>query len=317
MIFRVILGISIACLSMQSFAKAQACTDSSKHQKRVALTFDDAPTRDTEVLTGYQRTQKILSTLKIAGVSQAAFFTIAGRINDHSHQRLLAYAEAGHIIANHSHTHPNLHNIGADAFLKDVKTAHAILSEYPNFHPLFRFPYLNEGSNIQERDQVREGLKQLGYQQAYVTIDNFDFYVNTLLREAVAEKREIDHTNISQFYVDTIMDAADHYYQIACQWLNKIPDHVLLLHENDAAALYLGDLIEALKREHWEIIPVTQAYQDPIVKILPDTLLLGQGRVAALASIAGAPTRILRHQGENTVYLREQFEAITTPTKLR
>lgn len=315
MILRIIFCISIACLSIPTLAKGQICTDNSIHKKRIAFTFDDAPTRSTEVFTGHQRTQKILSTLKTAGVSQAAFFTIAGQINDNSHQRLLAYAEAGHIIANHSNTHPNLHNIGADAFLTDVKSAHTTLSKYPNFKPLFRFPYLNEGSSIKERNQVRAALKQLGYQQAYVTIDNFDFYVNILLREVVTEKRDIDHAKISQFYVGTIMDAINHYHQIACQWLSEVPDHVLLLHENDAAALYLDDLIETLKREHWEIIPVTQAYQDPIAKTLPDTLLLGQGRVAALASIAGAPARLLRHQGENIVYLREQFEAIMAAMK--
>ena len=58
---------------------------------------------------------------------------------------------------------------------------------------------------------------------------------------------------------------------------------MLLLHENDLAALFIGDLVAALRAKGWEIVSADQAYQDPIAGEQPKTLLLGQGRVVALA----------------------------------
>ncbi len=305
--------IFVFLLELQiSASAAQPCLD-----KRLALTFDDAPTANTVVLDGTQRTQLIIKALKDANVEQAAFFAVSQRLDESGEQRLVAYAEAGHIIANHSHTHANLHRVSADAFLQDVQTAHLVLSEYVTFKPLFRFPYLNEGVDVETRDQVRLGLIELGYQQGYVTIDNFDFYLDRLLRDAAADGLQIDHHKVSDFYVDLILGAAKHYQRIACRWLDESPAHVLLLHENDLAALYLGNLITALNQSGWTIIPVSEAYQDPIAQTVPDTLLLGQGRVAAIAHLAGAPAESLRHQGEDTDYLRQRFEQLLVKTKIQ
>ena len=64
---------------------------------------------------------------------------------------------------------------------------------------------------------------------------------------------------------------------------------MLLLHENDLAALFIEDLVAALRRDGWRIIAADEAYEDDIAAESPDTMLLGQGRVAALAVDRGAP----------------------------
>lgn len=79
---------------------------------------------------------------------------------------------------------------------------------------------------------------------------------------------------------------------------------MLLLHENDLAALYIDDLVIALEAQGWEVIPALDAFEDPIARRLPDILLLGQGRVAALAAEAGTPGRELSHAWESEKTLR-------------
>lgn len=300
---------ALFCAGALSIASASALGSEACGPQRVAFTFDDPPLPDTVVITGAERTVKIIEALEDGGVEGAMFFSVASRIDDDTIMRMHDYAAAGHVIASHTHTHPNLHNVGTEAFTADIATAHEELSALPGFHPYFRFPYLNEGSSVEQRDAVRAYLAELGYKPGYVTIDNYDFYIDRLLREATEAGQNVNMAAVANLYVEMIMGAARHYDAIACQWLGRSPAHVLLLHENDAAALFLPDLIAAFRDEGWTIIAALRAYADPIAKIAPDTLVLGQGQVAALAAVAGAEPSQLRHEGEDTGVLDAAFQA--------
>ena len=298
------MAIVLLCCTTSIVAADTGCGP-----RRVAFSFDDAPTGDSVIMSGEERSQRILDALQEGGVEEAILFAVSSRIDPATIGRMHAYAEAGHVIASHSHTHPNLHNVGSKAFLADVGTAHEILSGLPGFQPYFRFPYLNEGATIEERDAVRAGLKTLGYRAGYATIDNYDFYIDRLLREAREDGRAVDLEAVGALYVEMILGAAIHYDDAACTWLGRSPAHMLLLHENDVAALFLPALIAALKAAGWEIITASEAYADPIANVVPDTLFLGQGQVAALAAVAGAEASELRHEGESTEVLRARFES--------
>jgi peptidoglycan-N-acetylglucosamine deacetylase len=77
----------------------------------------------------------------------------------------------------------------------------------------------------------------------------------------------------------------------------------LLLHENDLAALFVGDLIQLLKGKGWKIISPEDAYADPIASEIPDVLFNGQGRVGAIAYSKGWKPADLIQQSEDEAYL--------------
>jgi hypothetical protein len=108
-------------------------------------------------------------------------------------------------------------------------------------------------------------------------------------------------------YVDVLIEAITFSDGIAVQYLGRSPKHVLLLHDNDLAAMFIGDLVSALQQRDWEIISPLEAYQDPIANQEPKTLFKGQGRVAALARDAGAIPRDLVHIAEDEDILYEMF----------
>ena len=68
-----------------------------------------------------------------------------------------------------------------------------------------------------------------------------------------------------------------------------------------------ADLARGLRADGWEIIPAVDAFDDPLAAIEPDTLFLGQGRVAALAYLAGREPRDLVHITEDEEALRAEF----------
>lgn len=274
----------------------------------IAITFDDAPTADSATMTGDARTQKLIAALARSGIGQAAFFALPRSRTPEELARLGAYARAGHVIANHSNTHRNLRDLTAEEFMADIAAADAILKPMPGFRPWFRFPFLSEGDTREKRDAVRKALSAMGYAQGYVTIDNYDWYLNSLANTARKDGKQVNEAALRDLYVETIVQAVEFYDAIAMKTLGRSPRHVLLLHENDLAALYIEDLAKTLRAKGWTIISAEQAYQDPIAAIEPDTLFLGQGRVAAIARSQGMKPVELVHEREDEAVLDRLFE---------
>ena len=275
--------------------------------RRITISFDDAPRSAGAFMSAEQRTALLIESLAAGGVDEALFFATTGNLEKRGEAgvaRLRRYTDAGHALANHSHVHASANRTDAETFVADIAEAQRRLAGFDNVVPLFRFPFLHEGNTRERRDAIRAGLDRLSLANGYVTVDNYDYYLQYLFDEAVKAKRPIDLDAWRDVYVEVLMAAVNFYDDIAQRTLGRSPVHVILLHENDLAALFIDDLAAALRADGWEIVPATEAYDDPIAEIVPDTLLLGQGRVAAIAATQGVPYRELIHPYESEPELR-------------
>lgn len=278
------------------------------YRGQIALTFDDAPTGDGTLMSGEERTAMLIEGLEQADVSEAMFFVLTGNIQGASDaRRLRAYTQAGHVLANHTHSHPWLRDTATDFYLQDLDRAADILSQYESVVPFFRFPYLDEGNARAMRLAVQAGLRERGLQNGYVTVDTYDWYMQAMVNEAVGAGHEIDMDRLGQVYVDILQQGIDFYDAIARVQLGRSPRHVLLLHENDLAALFLPDLVASLREQGWDIITAQEAFDDPIAQIQPETQFNGQGRVAAIAHAQGVSPRNLVSPMEEEDLLRAIF----------
>ena len=103
-----------------------------------------------------------------------------------------------------------------------------------------------------------------GYFNAYITLKNWDWFIESLFQEAIKDGVTIDMQRMSSFYVQTLMESINHYDQMAVRHLGRSPKHVLLLHEMDISALFIGDVVDELRQSGWNIISIEQAYADDI-----------------------------------------------------
>ena len=278
--------------------------------RSIALTFDDAPRPDGGFFSGEERTRRLIEELDRAGVEEAMFFVRTGGIrSDADCERLRRYVEAGHRLANHSHSHRWLNRTGADEYIADIAAASRILAGFDHYDRFYRFPFLDEGRTIEKRDAVRSALAGLGLAHGYVTVDNYDWHLAGRVKTAVRDGLKVDREALRRVYLDHILESVAFYDRIAVDTLGRSPKHVLLLHENDLAAMFIGDLVAALREAGWEIIGAREAYEDPIAGELPDTLFNGQGRVAALAHAAGAQPRALVQDSEDERFLDALLES--------
>lgn len=305
----------LAAILATAVLVAGTATAADADAKRLALTFDDSPTPDTAIMTGAERTERLLTGLKRTGVAQAAFFLVGKSVEAEGGKgRAAALAAGGHALANHSYSHEHLKGADAAAYLADIDRNERALSRFDNRRPWYRFPFLDEGADEAQRDAVRAGLAERGLSNGYVTIDTYDWYLAGLMNKAAKEGRCLNKDALRALYVEMIIGSADFYDALAVKTLGRSPAHVILLHENDLAALYVEDLVKALRAKGWTIVTADEAFADPLAVHEPATMFLGQGRIAAVAREKGAAASDLVSEFEDTALLDARFaEAAALP----
>jgi peptidoglycan/xylan/chitin deacetylase (PgdA/CDA1 family) len=288
-------------------------------QKRIAFSFDDVPREPGAFMTVEQRTDRLIAALRASGIRQAAFFINPEHLLEPfgagGEARIGRYVRAGHVIANHSYSHPSLTQVGVDAYLANIDQAARWLNGRTGFRPWFRYPYLDEGTRGQPdmnmRDAVRAGLRQRGLSNGYVTVDSYDWYLDGLASQARQAGRTLDMNALRDLYVRIVLESAEWQDRIARETLHRQPIQVVLMHETDLEALFLPDAVRALRAHGWRIATMDQAYADPIARTEPDVRFLGGGRVAALAAAAGRnPRELLPPLNDEPEILRQFNEQV-------
>jgi peptidoglycan/xylan/chitin deacetylase (PgdA/CDA1 family) len=267
------VALALAMTLWRSDAKTAPSESNFGSDKRIALSFDDSPRGPGAFLNPDTRPQMLIAQLKSAGVKQAVFFINPGRIDaSNDFAKVMAdYAKAGHVLANHTADHLQLSSVSAETFLADVDQAEVWLKQQPAYRPWFRFPELDEGgANKAKRDAVRAGLKARGLRNGHVTADGWDWKLESLAEKASKSGRPMDVNALRTLYVENHVEAARFADKLGRKALGRAPAQVLLLHDTDLAALYLGDLIKALRADGWQIITADEAYADAMAAQQPD-----------------------------------------------
>jgi len=280
-------------------------------QKRIALSFDDVPRAPGAFMTPQERTDRLIAALRRAGVRQVAFFVNPGNLQQPwgagRESQIAAYVRAGHVIANHTFDHPHLSEIGAAAFIANLDRAASWLNGRPGFRPWFRFPFLDEAAGDPAiRDAVRAALRERHLSDGYVTLDSLDWLLDNLIGQAHAAGRPMDLNALRDLYVRTVVEAAEFADRLSREALHRQPIQVVLMHETDLEALFVGDAVAALRAHGWQIVPIDQAYRDPIAAAEPDSPFLGT-RIGALASLPGQPHRELSPPANRIDLVTEAF----------
>jgi peptidoglycan-N-acetylglucosamine deacetylase len=307
----ILRAVRLALMLLAGCLLAMGATPASA-AKRIALSFDDVPRHPGAYFTPDERTRRLIAALRRARVEQAAFFIKTGNLeqphNAGGGARIDAYVRAGHVIANHSHSHLWATRTPVDDYVADLDRAAQWLRGRAGWRPWYRFPYLDEGRDTAERrDALRRALAQRGLSSGYVTVDSYDWFLDNLSNQARTAGRNVDRNGLHDLYVDIIVNAANHAERLAVTTLGRSPAHMMLLHETDLAALFIADAVAALRRDGWEIVSADEAFRDPIAAIEPDTMFLGAGRVTAIAAARGAEPRGLVTRWNEEAFIAREF----------
>ncbi|UOD28103.1 polysaccharide deacetylase family protein [Massilia violaceinigra] len=257
----------------------------------VAFTFDDGPSlADTPRFTPQQRNQAMLDALAKHKV-KAALFVTAGNGADKPAGYALARAwgEAGHVIGNHTMTHPDLDSakVSLAQYQQEVLECDKIIATLPGYQKWFRYTYLREGSEPGKREGMRDFLAAQGYRNAYVTLDTSDWRLDEHLAETLAKNSKADLAPLKKAYLAHVRERALAYRAMSQRLQGRDIAQVILLHHNLINALFLDDVIGMFKEMGWTIVAPAKAFEDPVYQFSPQRPAHGQSLLLSMSRSLG------------------------------
>ncbi len=260
-------------------------------QPTVAFTFDDGPRLgNTARLTPATRNQALLDALARHKVT-AALFVTAGNGADRPEGLALARAwgDAGHLIGNHTMTHPDLHRatVSLAQYQQELLDCDAIIKPLPGYRKWFRYTYLREGNTPDKRDGMRAFLAANNYRNAYVSLDTSDWRLDSKLAEMLSKNPDADVSALKQTYLAHIRQRAQAYRSLSQHLQGRDIAQVLLLHHNLINALWLDDIITMFKDKGWVIVSPDVAFADPVYQLQPERAAPGQSLLLSMARSLG------------------------------
>lgn len=267
----------------------------SLYAQSVAFTFDDGPTlSETPRLSPQARNSAMLVALAKHKV-KAALFVTCGNGADRPEGLALARAwgQAGHAVANHTMTHPDLNNAktGLAQYQQELRDCDRIVALLPGYQKWFRYTYLREGNTPEKRDGMKAFLREHGYRNAYVTLDTSDWRLNDKLAEVLAKNPQADVEPIRQAYLSHIRQRALAYRALSQRLQGRDIAQVLLLHHNLINALWLDDVIRQFRDMGWTIVSPGEAFADPVYALDPQRNAPGQSLLISMGRSLGMTTQ--------------------------
>jgi peptidoglycan/xylan/chitin deacetylase (PgdA/CDA1 family) len=218
--------------------------------QRVAITLDDGPVlAPTPLLSPQQRNQALLDALARHKVRAALFVTAGNGANQLSGYALAkAWGDAGHALANHTMTHPDINAVPLAQFQQEILDCDAVTRTLPGYRKWFRYPFMSLGATQQQHAAMQTFLALHGYRDAPVSFAAEDWVVADKLVAALQADPRADVAPIKQAYLDAMRRNA--LASLAEGGKDQV--RILLLHHNLANALWLDDVLKLFESLGWQ-----------------------------------------------------------------
>ena len=234
---------------------------------QLAITMDDLPVHgglppgDTRASVG----RRILAAFKAAGVPEVYGFVNGFNLEREpgSDSALTAWTAAGYPLGNHTWSHRNLNQIGAQEFESELTRNEATLKRFGGgeLRRWLRFPYLVEG-NAAKRDSVRAILARHGYRIAAVTMDYSDWQWNDAFVRCMAPGQEAGLAALERAYLENVREAANRSRTLSRALYGRDVPYVLLTHIGAFNARMMPRVLEVYREEGFRFTTLEAAQRD-------------------------------------------------------
>lgn len=303
-----LLPVAALCaLSLRGAAAAPSSSPAPPPALRpILVTIDDlpvaAPRLHSDPRDRAEVTRDLLAVLSRHCVP-AVGFVIWGQVGGDADRALLRrWLDAGHLLGNHSFSHPDLTRLEAEAFIADVERGRAGLAGF--LEPLggaarlFRYPFLDEGDTRDKLEAVRRYLERSGQRAVPVTIDDQDWSFETSYVEARRRGDRRESAAVAADALAALRLAVLHHEKSGDAVLGRRTPQILLLHANAVGAATWDDLFGWLEATGHRFAPADEVLADDAFAHPPDFVAPSGcslwDRIAAVRSEDEARAAVLR-----------------------
>lgn len=252
-----------------------AATFSYAQDKTMCITVDDLPVVSYGIHNPdfHQRvTQDLIHTLDeydIPAIGYVNEFKLYddGRLDSSQVKLLELWLENGYELGNHTFSHKNYHQVPFAEFTDDVirgeKISRELSEKYGLEYQYFRHPFLRLGLSQSHADSLRMFLKEHGYTEAPVTIDNEDYLFAQAYHRAFAQDDRPLMKKIGDVYLKYMTDKLLFYEASSEKLFDRNIAQTLLIHASLLNAHYLDDLVRIYQEHGYRFISQTEVLKDP------------------------------------------------------
>lgn len=235
--------------------------------RQVAVTLDDLPTLSYDGLLNrneqekyFHEILKILEKHKIKAIG----FVNGSNLHGFRHQLLDNFYESGHIVGNHTYSHPDFNNVNCTEFMEDISRGEESIKKFIGDRKYFRYPMLHRGNTTEKRDMIYSYLKEQDYIIVPVSIDNNDFLYNINYIKTLKAGDTLKADSIGGQYIMHMIEQSTYFDSLAVVKSGRHIKHILLLHMNYINSIYLDELLTWYNNSGWQIITIEEALKDPV-----------------------------------------------------
>ncbi len=235
-------------------------------EKQVAITIDDLPVaRDLPDSIEAARFRSVLKTFDKHSI-KAFGFVIGSHIDSARAVLLDEFKAAGHSLANHTFTHPDLNSTSVDAYIQNIIKCDSAIAKWVDGPKYFRYPMLHQGPTEEKYNGVAEFLRAGSYINVPVSIDNDDWLFNKHYSEALKSRDRRLADSLGQAYLAHMKEMTIRFDSLALAKLGRETRHILLIHMNEINADYLDRLFVWYEEQGWSFIAPEEALADSLYR---------------------------------------------------
>lgn len=242
---------------------------SKNSNKEICITFDELPAS-----TGFKEVDKsainylILQALKKYEV-EATGFVVGDRIGD-SFDILGQWLNDGHKLGNMTFTNQDLHQLNAEQFIEDIisgsNALKTMLKGFGQKRRYFRYPFLHYGMNVDVKEEVKFYLDDNQYYIGHATVVIDDYLYNLSLEKMGLTPDSAEFENLLNEYINYVLDEIENSEQLSKMVLKRPCKQIIRLTANRLNAVYLDEMLGAIKDMGYTFISLDQALEDNLYR---------------------------------------------------
>jgi peptidoglycan/xylan/chitin deacetylase (PgdA/CDA1 family) len=204
-----------------------------------------------------------------------------------------AWRAAGFTLGNHGWAHRHLSEMRVSEFEEElVKDEPALAARGSGSDwRWFRYPFLDEGKDAQQRDAARAVLLAHGYRVAGVTTGFSDWAWTPAYARCSAKRDAAALAKLERMYLDAVRESIETDRDTARKLYGRDIPYVLLMHVSAMSAHMMPRVLEVYRDAGFRFVSLAQAERDPAYRSYVDLRLPAPPSSADMAQRKGVKLR--------------------------
>ncbi len=245
---------------------------------RVCISVDDLPVVSYGIAdTTFQKqlTDNLIHSIRDNHIPAIGFVIGQKLVGEHGVspfqlELLSRWLDAGLELGNHTYSHLDYNSVTLAQYeadlLKGEKVMKGLLESRGAPLRYFRYPFLHTGDSKAREDSLSAFLRQRGYTNAPVTIDNEDYLFAHAYHTARLAGDSSLMLRIGHDYVGYMEKKTKYFSTQSEKLFGRDISQILLIHASLLNSVYLDSLAAMLRQDGYEFISMDQALEDEAYK---------------------------------------------------